>query len=110
LVVDGGNPLNVRQCGAEVDYTVAKGDAGSTDDSASIQAALNFAGASIGLIVGNGGLNGSKVISPPGWSLVASPLNEPEGVSWIGAGQWSSGLKFADTLPASQHAITVCDS
>lgn len=106
--------LDVRQCGAKVDCpplsTGGCTTASATDDFTAIQAALNFGARPLGLIVGNGGLNGTEVQSPSGWSYVSAPLVVPQGVKWRGRGQWSTGIQWGTAVSAASHLITMCDS
>ncbi|KJC37710.1 hypothetical protein [Bradyrhizobium sp. LTSP857] len=108
IVVDEGNYINVRQFGSKVNFTVAAGDAGSNDDTATNQNALNFAGAITPPTIDAGGVNGQTVLIPRGLSL-SGALQVPNGVTFKGQGPWSSGLKMLDALSASLHFITLCD-
>lgn len=104
-----GSPINIKQFGAKVDWTKAAGDAGATNDTSAIQAALNFAYIGQSPTIDAGGALGQKVIIPAGYSL-ACALVLPEGVDFRGPGPWSGGLKECDALAAASHFITVCDS
>lgn len=106
--------LEVRQCGAKVNWNLTTGDSAANDDTASIQAALNFAYANTAStsgagILGAGGLLGNKVDSPEGWSMITSTIVIPQGVMWFGQGEWSSGIQLANSFPPADQGIIFCD-
>ena len=108
IVLDQGNYINIRQFGAKQDFTLATGDAGATNDQASIQNALNFASAGLGPIDGKG-YAGHTVMVPRGGSLVCGGLMVPQAVSLRGVHQGASLLKECDAELTTQQFITLGD-
>lgn len=109
LVVDQGNTVGVRQFGAKVDYNVTAGDAGSTNDTVTIQNALNFCARILPPTVDAYGLAGTTCMLPRGYAL-AGALTIPFGVRLKGEGAYSSGLKMAGSLGDASQWISMCDS
>jgi hypothetical protein len=108
IVTDQGNYLNVRQFGAKCDYTTTKADAGSTNDTTTIQNALNFGGLTVQPTIDGGGVAGQNVLLPFGNCLTGA-LIVPLGVKFRGQNAWSSQLKFLDSLVSNVIPITLCD-
>jgi hypothetical protein len=112
IVPDGANTVSVTQFGAKCDWHHTAGDAGATDDTTAIQAALNYAyggaGKAVQGYVGAGGVAGMMVTLPTGYCMTSS-LTVPCYVMLIGPGPWSGGLKARDNLDASVNYIDVGD-
>lgn len=110
IVYDEGNFLNIRQCGAKVDYTGSDGSA--TNDFTSIQNAINYAADTQGTqSIDGGGTAGARVILPVGAALLCggTPLNVPQGVAIEGQNIWASSLKICAAWGASANFINICD-
>ncbi|MGY4371113.1 hypothetical protein ACVW1A_007178 [Bradyrhizobium sp. LB1.3] len=107
-VVDEGNYINARQFGAKVNWVVATGDAGATNDKTSIQSAMNFAAYGNYQIDG-GGFSGHTVIVPRGTAFVCGGLMVPESVVLRGVSQVGTTLKECDVEASSINFITLGD-
>jgi hypothetical protein len=107
LLIDSG--LNVRQCGAKVNYLTT--DAGATNDYTAIQNAYSFCGDIHGLTIDGGGSAGCKVMHPPGNSLICGsvPLEVPQGVLVEGANMWASTLKMCAAWTSGTTFINLCN-
>jgi hypothetical protein len=113
IMPNGGNTASVLQFGAKCDWHHTAGDAGATDDTTAIQAALNYGygggGKAVQGYVGAGGVAGMRITLPTGYCM-SSELQVPCYVTVYGPGPWSGGFKVRDNLAASSHFITVGDS
>lgn len=109
-VTDEGNFINARQFGAKFDFTGTDGT--STNDQASIQAAINFAANRLISTAphGLGGADGTAVYLPRGSSLVCGTIKIWRSVSLRGQGMFNTDLKLCDSgLGAGEHFVTICD-
>lgn len=109
IVRDEGNWLNIRQCGAKVDYAGTDGTA--TNDFTSIQNALSYAADIHSPTIDGGGSAGTRVILPPGNALICGgvPLLLPQGVAIEGANMWASTIKICAAWGASANFMNICD-
>lgn len=109
IVYDEGNFLNIRQCGAKVDYTGTDGSA--TNDFTSIQNAINYASDIHGNTIDGGGSAGARVILPVGNALICGgvPLNVPQGVAIEGQNMWGSTIKICAAWGTSANFMNICD-
>ncbi|EJN10467.1 hypothetical protein PMI42_06243 [Bradyrhizobium sp. YR681] len=106
FVVDSGGMPNTKQFGAKID--------GTTDDFASIQSSLFFANYSTNPAVGGvTGYWGGRVYQPKGASNICGPTNVslvvPQGVNFMGAGNYASILGMCGTFFAATHFVELCD-
>lgn len=110
-VVDEGNFINLRQFGAKMDWSGT--DAIATDDTLSVQSAMNFASINCtGLVFPtSGGCAGQTVIVPKGTSYFCTDtLIVPYNVHLKGQGRWSSTFKLCDTgFQSSKNFVEICD-
>ena len=109
MIVDVTGVINIKQCGAAVNWNSTAGDAGSTNDTTAIQNALNFAGNTVQPTVDGGGVAGQTVLVPFGNTL-SGALTVPFGVKFTGINAWSSQIKFTDAMGAAVIPLTLCDS
>lgn len=111
MVPDSSDAINVRQCGAKLDWTGTDGTA--TNDYQAIQNALSFASRVIGPTIDGGGIAGAKVIVPKGTALVCGGSNTllvPGSTILSGMGPFNTTLKLCDSgQNAATHFITLCD-
>lgn len=109
IVLDEGNFLNIRQCGAKVDYAGTDGSA--TNDFAAIQNAISYAADIHSPTIDGGGSAGSRVILPPGNAMICGgvPINQPQGVVVEGSNMWASTIKICAAWGASANFWNICD-
>ena len=105
--------LDARAMGAKFDWTVAAGDAGSTDNFTTLQNAINFTAYAPGYI-DTGASNGGRVLLPRGTALFCGggtgPLKVWNGVTVQGQGATASVIKPCDTYANTTNFIELCDS
>jgi len=109
IVYDEGNFLNIRQCGAKVDYAGTDGSA--TNDFTSIQNAISYCADIHGPTIDGGGSAGCRLLLPPGNALICGgvPLNVPQGVAIEGANMWGSTIKICAAWGSSANFMNICD-
>jgi hypothetical protein len=109
IVSDAGNFLNVRQCGAKVDWAGTDGSA--TNDYTAIQNAYSYCADIHSPTIDAGGAAGCRVIHPPGSSLICGsvPLEVPQGVAVEGANMWASTLKMCSAWTSGTTFVNICN-
>jgi hypothetical protein len=109
LVYNESASLNIKQCGAKVDYAGTDGTA--TNDFQAIQNAINYCSDIHGPTIDGGGSAGCRVMLPPGNSLICGgvPLNVPQGVAIHGVNMWGSTIKVCAAWGASANFMNICD-
>lgn len=105
-----GNRINALACGVKNDWTGAKGDAGSTNNTVPLQNALWFAYGQGLNTISNHNINQGAIVVLPPKNIMTCAFNLPEGVTLEGAGRYSTNLKDCDSEPAANNFITVGDS
>ncbi|WP_439392318.1 hypothetical protein ACRQ5Q_22235 [Bradyrhizobium sp. PMVTL-01] len=108
IIADSTGRNNIKQFGAACNWTKTGGDAGATNDTMTVQNALNYGSAILSPTVDAGGLAGRPIVIPNCYTLL-SAHQVPFGVTFEGVGRYSSGVKIADSLSASSHFMTLCD-
>lgn len=108
-----GDAIYAKQFGAKFDWLRTTGDAGATNDHASIQAALNYASYvnefAINFVTNS--LAGTAVVWPSGTAMICgAPLRQFSSTWARGQGPQNSMLKMCDTgIGAAENFYTVCD-
>jgi hypothetical protein len=101
--------IDPRQFGAKFDWSGT--DASATDDSAALQAALNFGSYGPTRFSINGtNFAGTKVLAPKGMALVCNALTMYGATQFFGQGPSNTNLHMCDAFPsAASHFVTICD-
>ena len=105
--------IDARSMGVKFDWSVAAGDAGSTDNFTNLQNSINFAAYAPGFI-DTGSSNGGKVLLTRGTAMFCGggtgPLKIWNGVTVQGQGATASVIKPCDTYANTVNFVELCDS
>jgi glutamine amidotransferase-like uncharacterized protein len=102
IYVPSAAGVDVCAFGYKADWT--NDDNTATDNTTSLQNAINFAGLGFGTGVDSGGGCGTDVLLPKGTAVIANPFIVHDGVRVLGKGVFATLLKMKDsTFPASSN-------